>query len=134
MTFVRKYQLIFGGVFFLMSALQLVRFFNQPSDIWWTPEALALPLADGADRVKVYVGRTELGELADAGRVHLVADSGATPVARAEIRLRINNRDRVRAERLPMLLVHAVTLGASGVVFLSGLLGWGQIRRMHAGG
>lgn len=55
MTIVRKYLLIFGGVFFLMSALPLVRFFNQRADIWWTPKALALPLADSSGRVEVYV-------------------------------------------------------------------------------
>ncbi|MCK7505426.1 MAG: VOC family protein [Desulfobacterales bacterium] len=31
---VQKVLLIFGGVFFLMSALQIVRFFSQPADIW----------------------------------------------------------------------------------------------------
>jgi hypothetical protein len=47
-------MLIFGGVFFLMSALQIMRFFNQPADIWWTPKALGLALADTSDRVEVY--------------------------------------------------------------------------------
>lgn len=131
MTILRKYLLIFGGVFFLMSALQLVRFFNQPADIWWTAKALALPLADTSDRVEVYVRGVALQNHVKAGRVQLLTDKGATPVMESDMRLRFNNWDRIRAQRIPSLLSAGVGLGASGVLFLFGVLGWGPAKPEH---
>jgi len=132
MTIFRKYLLIFGGVFFLMSAVQLVRFFNQRADIWWTPKALGLPLADASDRVEVYVRDVALVEHVKAGRVQLLTDTGARPVMESDIRLRFNNWDRIRAARFPSLLGVGIALGASGVFFLFGVLGWGPTKPMDA--
>lgn len=128
----RKYLLIFGGVFFLMSALQLVRFFNQRADIWWTPKPLGVALADASDRVEVYVRDVAMLEHVQAGRVQLTTDTGATPVLESDIRLRFNNWDRIRAGRIPSLLGTGIALGASGVLFLFGVLGWGPPRRTDA--
>ena len=128
MTIFRKYLLIFGGVFFLMSALQLVTFFNQPADIWWTPKALGLPLADTSDRVEVYVRGVAFQEHVKAGRVQLLTDTGTTPVTESDVRLRFNNWDRTKAQRIPSLLRTGIGLGASGVLFLFGVLGWGPVK------
>lgn len=127
----RRFLLIFGGVFFLMSALQIVRFLNQPADIWWTPKALGLPLADTSDRVEVYVRDVALQEHVKAGRVQLLTDTGATPVTESDMRLRFNNWDRIRAQRIPSLLTAGIGLGASGVFFLFGVLGWGPVKPVH---
>jgi hypothetical protein len=131
MTILRKYLLVFGGVFFLMSALQLVRFFTQPADIWWTPKALGLSLADTSDRVEIYVRGVSLQEYVRAGRVQLLADTGATPITESEMRLRFNNWDRIRAQRIPSLLSAGLALGASGVLLLFGILGWGPVKPVH---
>ena len=132
MSVFRKYLLIFGGVFFLMSALQLVRFFNQRADIWWTPKPLALALADASDRVEVYVRDVALLEHVKAGRVQVLTDTGARPVMESDIRLRLNNWDHVRAERIPSLLGIGTALGASAVFFLFGVLGWGPPKPTQA--
>jgi hypothetical protein len=116
---------MFGGIFFLMSALQLVRYFVQPAGIWWTPKTLALPLADTSDRVEVYVRDIGLAEHVRAGRLQVLGDTGARPVTESDVRLRFNNWDRIRAARIPSLLSAGIVLGAAGVVFLLGLLGWG---------
>ncbi len=128
MARLRTFLLIFGGVFLLMSALQVVRFFNQPADIWWTPKVLSLPLADTTDRVEVYVRDIALRDQITAGRVQLLTDSGATPVTEHDMRLRFNNWDRIRAQRIPSLLGAGIGLGASGVLFLFGVLGWGPVK------
>ena len=132
MARLRTFLLIFGGVFFLMSALQIVRFLNQPANIWWTPKALSLPLADTSDRVEVYVRDVALQEHVKAGRVQLLTDAGATSVTESDVRLRFNNWDRVRAERIPSLLSAGIGLGASGVFFLFGILGWGPVKPVHS--
>jgi hypothetical protein len=113
------------GVFFLMSALQLVRYFNERADIWWTPKPLSLALADASDRVEVYVRDVALLEHVKAGRVQVLTDTVARPLMESDIRLRLNNWDHVRAERIPSLLGIGIALGASAVFFLFGVLGWG---------
>jgi hypothetical protein len=130
----RMFLLIFGGGIFLMSALQVVRFFNQPADIWWTPKALGLPLADTSDRVEVYVRDIALRDHITAGRVQLLTDTGATPITEHDMRLRFNNWDRIRAQRIPSLLGAGIGLGASGVLFLFGVLGWGPVKPVHPSG
>ncbi len=131
MPIVRKYLLVFGGVFFLGSALQLMRFFNQREDIWWTPKELAMPLAEASDRVQLYVRDVALPEQLKAGRVQLLTDTGASPITQSDVRVRLNNWDRTRAQRVPSLLSAGIGLGASAVFFLFGVLGWGPTKRTH---
>ena len=131
MARLRTFLLIFGGAFFVLSALQIVRFLSQPADIWWTPKVLGLPLADTSDRVEVYVRDVALQEHVRAGRVQLLTDTGATPVTESDMRLRFNNWDRIRAQRIPSLLTAGIGLGASGVFFLFGVLGWGPVKPVH---
>ena len=116
MSFSRKFPLILGGIFFLMSALQIVRFFNQPADIWWTPKTLSVPLADASDRLEVFLRDVALLEHIKGGRVQLLTDTGAATVTEADMRLRFNNWDRIRAERIPALLGNGIVLGATGGV------------------
>jgi len=120
----RTFLLIFGGIFFLLSAQHVVRFFARPSDIWWTPKALSFPLTDVSDRVQVYVRELPLQDHVRAGRIRLLIDAEATAVTESDIRLRFNNWDRVRGQSIPSLLTAAVGLGASGVFLLFGVLGW----------
>jgi hypothetical protein len=131
MSFFRKFSLVFGGIFFLMSALQIVRFFNQRVDIWWTPKALSLRLADSSDRVEVYVRDVTLPDHIKAGRVQLLTDAGAAPVTESDMRLRFNNWDRIRAERIPALVGNGIVLGATGVLLLFCVLGWEPIKPQH---
>ncbi len=127
----RTFLLMFGGIFFLMSAHHIVRFFTRPSGIWWTPKPLSLPLPDVSDRVEVYVRGVALQEHLRASRIQLLTDAGATPVTESDTRLRFNNWDRVRAQGIPSLLAAAVCLGASGVFLLFGVLGWVQNKPAH---
>lgn len=119
----RIYLLAFGSMILLLSALQLVTFFAQSSDIWWTPKALSVPLADASDRVEVYVRDAPLQDQIGAGRIQLVTDVGAGAIVGSDVRLRFNNWDRVRAQRLPILIGTAFCAGASSVLLLLGILG-----------
>jgi hypothetical protein len=125
----RIYLLAFGGMFFLTSALNLVRFYAQPSDIWWTPRPLSVALADASDRVEVYVREMPLTQQISAGRIQLVTDAGVVAVAAPDVRLRFNNWDRVRAQKLPSLVTTAFCAGASSVFVLLGIFGWIPTRR-----
>jgi hypothetical protein len=122
MARLRTFLLIFGGVFVLMSALPIVRFLNQRADIWWTPKALGLPLAETSDRVEIYVRDVALQEHVKAGRVQLLTDSGATPVTESDMRLRFNNWDRIRGAHHSRAPVQA---WAPRVCSSVGVFGWG---------
>ena len=132
MTLSRKYLLIFGGIFFLMSALQIVRFFTQPADIWWTPKTLSVRLGDSSDRVQVYVRDVDLREHVKTGRVQLVTDTGPAAVTESDVRLRFNNWDRIRAEGIPALVGDGIVLGATGALILFAILGRGPVKPVHA--
>jgi len=101
-----------GVVFVLLSVLPLVRHFTERADIWWTPLPLAVPLAETADRVEVYVRGSILEQHLHAGTLTLTGVSGPARVAAADITFRFNNRDRRTAQQLPQLLASAALGGA----------------------
>ena len=112
---VRPLQLVFLVIpvgLLLASVLKLVAFFHQRSDIWWTPLSMSAPLALSSDRAEVYVRGTDLRILADSGQVRI----GGTVIRADDIRVRFNNWDRTRAERIPMLLTYSFTVGLAATL------------------
>ncbi len=112
---VRPVQLVFLVIpvgLLLASALKLFAFFQQRSNIWWTPLPMATPLALSGDRVEVYARGTDLRMLVEGGQVQI----GGTVISVDDIRVRFNNRDQVRAEQIPMLLTYSFTVGAGLVL------------------
>ncbi len=105
------------GVLLLIPALALYRELSRRSDIWWTPPTMALSLTESQDRVQLYARGRPLGALLDAKQLWIKDEAGSSPLGAHEIGLRLNNWDRVRAARFPMLLVYAATCGG-GVVLL----------------
>jgi len=87
---------------FLTAAIPLFTELSRRSDIWWTPQAMLVPLAQSTDRVQVYVRGKPL----------------ATVVEASGVGFRFNNWDRVRAERMPLQLVRASACGALACLFL----------------
>ncbi len=109
---------VISAMLLLMSVPRLLLFFNQRADIWWTPQALAVPLPEGKDRVQIYVGDAPLQNLVDAGAILVKTGSDLRPLQSSEIRLRFNNWDHVRARRIPDLLFLAAT-ASMGALFLT---------------
>ena len=125
-----RLRLLFGtltGALLLIPCLALHREIAQRDDIWWTPKQLAVSLAESQDRVEIYIRGKPLGALLTAGQLRMADGAGSDGVVPADVGLRFNNWDRVRADRLPMLLAYAAAIGA-GVVLLilivSGRLGY----------
>jgi hypothetical protein len=106
------------GALLLIPALTIYREFSRRSDIWWTPLAMASSLAESHDRVEIYVHGKPLSTLLAANQLCLRADTGARPLSEEQIRFRFNNWDRLRAQRLPLLLVDAASCGAGAVLLL----------------
>src|ERR1700687_1642602 len=128
----RVYLLVFGGSFFLVSCIQLVRFYAQRDDIRWTPIASPLSLEQSRDRVELYVRGVPLQNALQSGRLQL-GDSGPTAITASDIGIRLNNNDRVKVERLPLVVMSAAGAGFTGLVLLLGLLGLVPSRPISAG-
>jgi hypothetical protein len=91
---------------------------SRRSDIWWTPPLHLVPLTESADRVVVYLRGRPLDSVVNAGEL-LIADKGSTSALSAgDVGFRLNNWDRVRAQRIPALLIYAGAIGAGLVMIL----------------
>jgi len=113
----RLFYSVLTSVLLLIPALALYRELSTRSDIWWTPPTMALSLTESQERVQVYARDRSLGALLDAKQLWIKDEAGSSPLGAHEIRLRFNNWERVRATRLPVLLLYAATCGG-GVVLL----------------
>jgi hypothetical protein len=96
-----------GLVCLFGAAAPLVRELTRPSNIWWTPQAMLVPLDQGSDRVEIYVRGKPLAALLESGRVRITDAGGSGTLATTDVGLRFNNWDRVRAQRIPVLLIYA---------------------------
>ena len=105
-------------ILLLIPTVTLYRELSRPSDIWWTPVPLALSLADSRDRVEIYVHGQQLGTLLDRHQLAITDETGTRALGVEEIRIRLNNWDRVRTAQLPLLLVDAAACGAGLVLLL----------------
>jgi hypothetical protein len=69
---------IMSVTLFFVAALPIYRELSRRSDIWWTPFTMLVPLAEGADRVEIYVRREPLTALLQAGHLRLEEDHGSS--------------------------------------------------------
>jgi len=121
-----RVRLVFATLSLILFAVAAVPLFGQltgRSDIWWTPHAMMVPLAKSADRVEIYARGKPLAALLQAGQLRLAEGDGSGLLTTSDIGLRFNNWDRVRVERLPILLVRASACGAIACLFLLILTG-----------
>ena len=109
---------LFVGALLLIPALALYRELARRSDIWWTPLPMALSLTASQDRVEIYARGKPLGVLLNAGQVWIRDEAGSSALGPSELGLRFNNWDRVRAARIPLVIVYAAALGAGAVLVL----------------
>ena len=107
-----------GLVFLACAAAPLYRELSRRSDIWWTPHAMLVPLDRSSDRVEIYVRGKPLTALLEAGQLRIVEGSAAGALAASDVGLRFNNWDRVRAERIPLILFYAAGCGVAALMIL----------------
>ena len=112
---------------FFVAALPLYRELSRRRDIWWTPRTMLIPLAESTDRVEIYALGQPLTALLQAGQVRLVEGASIRVLTGSDLGLRFNNWDRVRAERLPVLLASAAGCGVAVLMLfliLTARLAW----------
>ena len=79
-----RLRLFFSGlivVLFLIPGLALYRELSKRPDIWWTPRAMALSLAESQDRVEIYARGKPLGDLLEARQLWIRDETGSSAVA-----------------------------------------------------
>ena len=118
----RYLLLVLPAIFLAISAARLYPFLRERDDIWWTPRAMSIPLESAHHRVRVYLRGTELDNLVAKRQLLLQDESGTSAVTRTDVGLRFNNWDRVRAERIPTILISAATAGAAAALLMVGLI------------
>jgi hypothetical protein len=113
----------FSVTLFFVAAVPLYGELSRRSDISWTPHAMLVPLAESKDRVEIYARGRPLVALLEAGQLRVADGAGSSVLAASEVGLRFNNWDRVRAERLPLLLAYAAVCGVTAFMLLLVLTG-----------
>ena len=70
-------------VLFLVAAVPLYGELSRRSDIWWTPHAMLVPLAESTDRVELYARGKPLAALLQAGQLRIEEEGGSSTWQRA---------------------------------------------------
>ena len=131
---IRLFFAAMTATLFLIAAIPLYRELSRRRDIWWTPPTMLVPLMEGTDRVEVYARGRPLAALLETGQVRLVQDASTSVLILSEVSLRFNNWDRVRAAKLPGLLLPAAACGAAALMFLLVVTGRLAYRGEHGDG
>ena len=103
---------------FMIAAIPLYSELSRRPDIWWTPHSMLVPLAASGDRVEIYARGQPLGALLQAGRLRIAQDGASSVLTTSDVGFRFNNWDRVRAARLPSMLLYAAACGIAALMFL----------------
>jgi hypothetical protein len=118
----RPWALLGGGVVLALALAGLWRVQSAPVDTSLTPAHLAPPISSMADRFEVLVAGVPLQKAIADKRLMLAGENGAATLLVPEATVRINDAERVRAARLPSLLVLSAVAGGGFVLFLIGLV------------
>jgi len=132
----RVFYSLLTGAMLLIPAVALYSELSKRSDMWWTPATNQLPLAESRDRVEISVRGRPLATLLEQGHLALTDSAGPRVLGAQDIAVRLNNWDRVRFQRLPLLLTYAAVLGAGLIALVlvaTGRLAYREEREPVAG-
>ena len=113
---------VLAGLLILAGSLTMFRrVWLQPKDADWTPPHLAMALDNTTDRFEILVGGTPIQKVLDAKGISIAKDGNMVPLAAADVQVRVNNYEKNRLERLPLMIVWAAVAGGALVLLLIGL-------------
>jgi hypothetical protein len=112
----RLFSLFFGGLFLLLSCLNIYRLAARSRSIWWTPADLAMPLVETRAAFNLRINGVPMEDLLKS-RALRVANPGAEGVPTdASVRVRLNHENAVLAARIPAITASATGAGAALVM------------------
>jgi hypothetical protein len=118
----RFYATTLGLLVCALCLYKLYTLWDQPRDAYWNPAHLALPLDAAKDRFEILVQGKPLARAVDEKRVSIAVDGSILPLASSEVTVRVNDYDRQRTARIPVMLWLAATAGGAFVLFVIGLV------------
>ena len=94
---------------------------KMPAEGHWTVGSFSPPLEKASDRLEVLLAAEPLLKLVERQEVVLKQKGAETPVTADLLAVRLNNYDRDRLAKLPLMLGLAAGAGGAFVLFLIGL-------------
>lgn len=92
-------------------------------DSWWTPMSMALTLNQSRQEFELYIQGEMLQKCIEEGTLLMVDDRGTSKkVTAGDVKVRLNNRHKVKADKLPYALAAAFFLGISMSLLALGLM------------
>jgi hypothetical protein len=99
------------------------RAFRGDHGIWWTPQAMRLPIEETKDNFELYIGGEPLRNYLSNGTLFSVDKNGTQyPVVSKDITVRLNNWDKVRASVLTHSTMSGFAFGVAVTLFVIGLI------------
>ncbi len=118
-----RYGILLAGIIMLfVFGSQLATLLNQPDDIWWTPAQMMQSYDQGSDRIEIYIDGEHLQGIIESGQLVLVSSEGEKVITNEDVRVRYNNYDRVRADRIEMTVIESGMVGGGIVLVIFGLM------------
>jgi hypothetical protein len=99
------------------------RAFWGDHSLWWTPQAMRLPIEETKDSFELYIGGEPLRNYLSNGALFSVDKNGKQyPVGSKDITVRLNNWDKVRASILTHTTMSGFAFGIAITLFVIGLI------------
>ncbi len=125
-----------AGTFFFGSffAGEYLAATSANQDIWWTPMTMALSLDQSRAEFELYVRGDLLQKRVETGTVWLMDKQGKLSKVTAEdVKIRFNNRYKVKAEKLHKAVFTAFMSGISIALLVTGLVRFFKDKRKSVG-
>lgn len=95
------------------------------SDMWWTSKSLALSLDETKEQLRLFLGDELLQDHIDRRSLSVIKPNGRTyKVASSDIKIRLNNWQKIKASFLNISVYAAFMLGVSNTCFVLGVFKW----------
>lgn len=111
---------VFFGSFFAGEYLEVAKG-NQA--MWWTPMNMALSLEQSKTEFELYIQKEMLQNHIEKGTLLLAGEKRTpTKVTAGDVKIRLNNWHKVKAEKLNYCVITVFFLGASLALLVVGLI------------
>ncbi len=112
-------SLIFGTTFFD----NVYQAFRGDQTIWWTPQAMRLPIEETKDNFDLYIGGVSLQKhLSDKTLFSVDRNGKQYPVVSKDVTVRLNNWDKTQSSILTITTMSGFTLGVSIALLVIGVI------------
>lgn len=92
-------------------------------DIWWTPASMALPLQETRQEFEMYLKGDLLDKHLERGSLAIVEKKGeSSPLVASDIKIRMNNWNKIRAEKLNSAVITSFLLGICMASLVMGIV------------